>query len=71
MTTYAIDGFKNATQQLHDERLKVCLQCEFWSQEKFGGLGKCEKCGCSGAKLWVLSSKCPLNKWEIDTEESV
>lgn len=71
MTIYAIDGFKNAAEVEYKKRLSICSTCEYWSQEKFNGLGKCEKCGCSGAKLWIASSKCPLNKWEIDTEVKV
>lgn len=60
---YAADGFTNATKQQHQERLEICNACEFWENESYFGLGKCRKCGCSGAKLWVASSKCPIGKW--------
>lgn len=60
---YANDGFKNCTKQDHDARLAICKPCEFWDDAGYMGLGKCRKCGCSGAKLWVASSKCPIGKW--------
>lgn len=63
MVAFAQDGFKGATKQQIDSRLAICKGCEFWDEGGFFGLGKCKKCGCSGAKLWLNSSKCPIEKW--------
>ena len=60
---YANDGFRNCTKKEHDERLVICKACELWDDAGYMGLGKCRKCGCSGAKLWMGSSKCPIGKW--------
>jgi hypothetical protein len=61
---YANDGFKNCTREQHNQRLEICKACEFWDASGYMGLGKCRKCGCSGMKLWVASSKCPIGKWK-------
>lgn len=60
---YATDGFKNCTKEQHDQRLDICKSCELWDASGYMGLGKCKKCGCSGMKLWVASSQCPIGKW--------
>ena len=62
-TMYVVDGFKNCTKEEHSRRFAICHPCEYWNQNGFYGLGQCRKCGCSGAKLWVASSKCPIGKW--------
>ena len=63
MFEYAKDGFKNTTPEQHGQRLAICRACEYWEEGGYYGLGKCRKCGCSGAKLWIDSSKCPIGKW--------
>lgn len=60
---YAKDGFRNVTAVQHASRMVICNGCEFWDKQAFMGLGKCKKCGCSGAKLWIAGSKCPIGKW--------
>lgn len=60
---YAEDGFENCTKEEHAERLAICRGCEYWDGRGYFGLGKCRKCGCSGAKLWLKSSHCPIAKW--------
>jgi len=60
---YAQSGFKNCTEEQYQERLAICKGCEFYEMAGFGGIGRCLKCGCSGAKLKLGISSCPVNKW--------
>lgn len=45
------------------ERKGICVECEHWNAGAFGGLGRCGKCGCSGVKLRLATSRCPAGKW--------
>ena len=63
MGAYAMDGFRHASKEQHAERLAICNACEFWDAKARLGAGKCLKCGCAGAKLWIASSECPIKKW--------
>lgn len=63
MGAYAKDGFRNVTKEQHGVRQAICNGCEFWDGKARMGAGKCMKCGCSGAKLWMASSECPIKKW--------
>lgn len=63
MFEYAKDGFKNASEETYQKRLEICRACSFWDEAGYFGMGKCNKCGCSGAKLRIDSSNCPINKW--------
>lgn len=56
-------GFPIVSGEDLELRKGVCATCEFWSANAFGGLGKCGKCGCSGVKLRLSTSGCPLKKW--------
>jgi hypothetical protein len=58
-------GFAVVEREIYEGRHAICLGCEYWDAAARGGLGKCRKCGCSRVKLWLESSKCPLNppKW--------
>lgn len=70
LASYAGDNFRNATKEEFDSRRKISDKCEFWNNLGFAGIGKCEKCGCSIAKLKIANSKCPIGLWssiEIDT----
>jgi len=60
---YAQSGFQNCTEEQYQERLAICKGCEFYDSEGFVGMGRCLKCGCSGAKLKLAVSSCPVNKW--------
>ena len=43
-----------------DRRLAICHSCEFWDS----GQSRCSKCGCFGRfKTWLVSQKCPVDKW--------
>jgi hypothetical protein len=63
MTESAKTGFKKVTPEQHAQRMAVCNNCQFWDGKARMGAGKCLKCGCSGAKQWLASSKCPINLW--------
>lgn len=53
--------------EVAEERLKVCMGCEFWAENALG-IQYCKKCGCA-TKAKIFSPKglqaCPENKWEI------
>ena len=57
-------GAPVVSEDQYKERAEACLACEFWDPEAFAGKGKCLKCGCSGVKLYLSTSKCPVGKWE-------
>lgn len=63
MAKFAGSGFLRATAEQHAERMVECNACEFWDPKARLGLGKCAKCGCTGAKQWIASSECPIGKW--------
>lgn len=62
---WALSGFKVTTQEQLDARLEVCQACPYWGGTTGGQLvsSRCGKCGCSGLKLALATSKCPLGKW--------
>ena len=61
--SYASSGFKNCTDDQYKERQIICNGCEFYDRNAFMGTGRCLKCGCSGIKLKIAASKCPIDKW--------
>lgn len=63
MLDSAKTGFKKVTPEQHAERMLICNACEFWDGKARMGMGKCLKCGCTGAKQWLTSSTCPINLW--------
>lgn len=61
----ARSGFKTVSQEMFLERKTICEGCNW-----YGGSTKllkvaCKRCGCSGLKISLLSSRCPLEppKW--------
>lgn len=56
-------GFKRVTEDDHKKRSDICNNCEYWLPNGYYGIGKCRRCGCSGIKLWMEVSKCPIGKW--------
>ena len=56
-----------ATKAVRRERLAFCKACKFYQPGGNFGFGECHApgCGCSRAKLWLATSKCPLTppKW--------
>jgi hypothetical protein len=63
MLDSAKTGFKKVTPEQHAERMAICNTCQFWDGKARMGMGKCAKCGCTGAKQWLSSSSCPINLW--------
>jgi hypothetical protein len=71
MKSFAGSGFLRITKEQHAERMTICNGCEFWKADARFGLGKCLKCGCTGAKQWIATSVCPINKWGAISKEEV
>jgi hypothetical protein len=71
MKSFAGSGFLRVTEEQHAERMAICNGCEFWKPGARFGLGKCLKCGCTGAKHWIATSVCPINKWGAISKEEV
>jgi hypothetical protein len=48
-----------------DSRLATCEGCKHWGGTRGSSLmsGRCGKCGCSGIKLAMATTKCPIGKW--------
>jgi len=63
MVQWAKSGFKIAPEEQYKDRKAICLACDQWDGEGYFGAGACKSCGCSGAKLYLASSKCPKEKW--------
>ena len=64
VTTWATEGFPLASKDVYESRLTICKTCPEFDPNGFGpGLVRCRKCGCSGAKLHMETSTCPLTKW--------
>jgi hypothetical protein len=47
---------------VYQERLAICLGCEFNGARPDGV--KCTKCGCGGIKLQLATERCPIGLWE-------
>lgn len=63
MTEAAKTGFKKVTPDQHAQRMAICNSCQFWDAKARLGAGKCNKCGCTGAKQWLSASRCPIGLW--------
>lgn len=59
------DNLKLAGTEELEKRREICTKCDDWNPTAFGGLGKCNICGCSVGKLYIPSSVCPATppKW--------
>lgn len=58
---YAESGFQNVKDDVYDERLKVCLSCDKYDNDR------CLECGCFlKLKARMATEKCPLDKWPND-----
>jgi hypothetical protein len=65
MVAWAARGFPIAPRELRMQRLAICRACEHWREEARFGLGKCAhpSCGCTKAKLFIATERCPVRKW--------
>lgn len=61
---WAKAGFALAPADVCTQRKSICQGCEFWKGDGFNGMGKCTKCGCSGVKLKLATSSCPIGMWD-------
>ena len=60
LLNHALTGFGKADEQTFNDRLNVCVDCEFYIAD----IGRCSQCGCPCAtKASWKSSKCPVGKW--------
>jgi hypothetical protein len=71
MKDFAKSGFLRVTEEQHAQRMEICNGCEFWQGDARMGMGKCLKCGCTGAKQWIATSVCPINKWGAISKEEI
>lgn len=53
--------------EIAEERLKICVTCEFWAKNA-AGIEYCSKCGCA-LKAKVFTPRglqaCPEKKWTL------
>lgn len=56
------------TSEERQSRLSKCDSCQ--EKQVVAGFGVCGKCNCIvGFKVFFKLSPCPLNKWDIPTQE--
>ena len=63
MTHWAKSGAPVVTQDQYETRLGICQGCQYWRGSGAFGLGSCGKCGCTGLKLYMATTSCPMQKW--------
>jgi hypothetical protein len=56
-------GFRVAHWKTFLSRSKACKGCPFTVPVCFGLLNTCGRCGCTRAKLWLESARCPERRW--------
>ena len=62
MVAWAVkDGFARVPVEIFHHRKQFCDNCDFWNKDGYAGMGGCKLCGCSVAKLYIPSSRCPDN----------
>lgn len=59
LVDWAASGFAVVSPEVHLERSVQCAICPRWDARR----GRCEECGCYGAKHWMASEQCPLGRW--------
>lgn len=68
MVNWAKSGFKVATPEVYADRMAICRKCQFWKEIPGPIIGRCRKCGCTGAKQKLSTSKCPIGLWGSSTK---
>lgn len=53
------DDFATVTDDEFNGRKTICMKCPAWEPDSFGGIGGCQRCGCSVLKLYIPSVQCP------------
>lgn len=56
-------GMPVTTHDVVQSRLETCRTCGYWSGESSPFHTACRKCGCTGIKMWMATSRCPIGKW--------
>lgn len=59
MKQWMADGVPVVSQEEFDRRLVSCHTCQYWGGSSAFGYAACGKCGCSGLKLFLSTSRCP------------
>ena len=63
-------GYKLVDRAERERRLQLCAACPHYAARGNLGLGQCKLCGCTRAKLWLASARCPHPdgaRWEAST----
>lgn len=71
LVKWAARGFPIAPREERLARLRMCEggpgqpRCQHWKPAARLGLGKCNhpSCGCTRAKTFLATEKCPIKKW--------
>jgi hypothetical protein len=69
MKNWVANGMPIATKEVYDFRKSICDSCPFWDKDGNMGMGKCNQCGCTVAKLHLATEKCPVGKWGPVTKD--
>ena len=58
-------GMPISPRAVREARTAVCNACTYWNPKGNWGLGACEYpgCGCTKAKRFLATSRCPAGKW--------
>jgi len=65
MTKWIKAGRPIAPDEIFEERMAICLGCDFWNPKAWLGLGGCRICKCGKLAQRLATSQCPLPipKW--------
>lgn len=65
MKKWVASGCQLAPRQQRKIRIAICSVCPHWNGDGNIGLGEClaPGCGCTRAKVWLATERCPLKKW--------
>ena len=59
-------GFPMVSEKEFQKRAEICAACPHWNDAARHGMGSCDLCGCSRAKLFMATQRCPIGKWEAE-----
>lgn len=51
------------TAEVLEQRRAICQECNFYGGSRSLLKVACQRCGCSGLKVMLTSSVCPITKW--------
>ena len=67
-------GYPKTPREERRRRRAICRKCEFWNPRGNILLGEClaPGCGCTRAKVWLATARCPLDppKWPVWTPKT-